>query len=420
MSDIEESVTAQVRSLYERFPFPAPYASDMPPAVDGLMSYTWVYYHTMHQYRPPQGRRIVDAGCGTGETLRRYALNNPGADLLGFDLSEASLRRAAAKVEAIPGVTVRLEHRDILRLEPPDRPYDLVSCTGVLHHLADPLKGLKNLAPWLAPDGIFSIYLYSAYARKEIEMAAQAIRMLCGPQEPLDRRLEVARRFFRALPPDHFLLDLSRFDFSVDGWIEKDEHLADMYLHPREVLYSLDQVLDLLDAAGLELVRFYDEAAWDLQRLLPDEELHRRTMFLTRRQKYQLADLLNPRPAYIFIARHQGAATARPPADAELPALWPVLSPVVTWVERRPAAPFPGIASETLLEVHGFTPQTYRMDATAVRLLERCDGSRTVDELAAEGAAAEGVAADEALPRYRALFATLHQRGIILMSPTRR
>jgi len=407
----EAAITEEVRALYEKYPFPGPYASEKPPQLDGMTSYTYVCYQAFREYRSHQGRRILDAGCGTGETLRRYALNNPGATLVGFDLSQASLDLAAEKLGRVEGVEWHLEQRDLLELAPPKEPFDLVSCTGVLHHLADPLKGLRNLVPYLKRDGIFAIYLYSAYARREIEMAAEIIRMLCGPQESMDKRIDVARRFFRGLPAGHFLLDQAKFETDVRDWIERDEHLADMYLHPREINYTFDMVLELLDGAGLEIVRFYDEEAWDLERLLPDEDLRRRTMFMSRRQKYRLADLLHPRPSYIFMARHKAYTPSRTVGDV------PLISPVAAWVTRRPAVARPSIPPDTMIEVLGFAHRSYRLDGDAVEALALCDGARTVDEVADARAAATGADVATARKINRTLFTTLEKQGIVLMKP---
>src|SRR5205823_6166894 len=38
--------------------------------------------------------------------------------------------------------------------------FDVVLCMGVLHHLADPALGLRQLARHLAPDGVLFLYLY--------------------------------------------------------------------------------------------------------------------------------------------------------------------------------------------------------------------------------------------------------------------
>ena len=376
-------ITEQVRSLYEQFPFPGPYASSQQAVLDATVSYTWVCYQGLGVYRRPQGRRLLDAGCGSGETLLRYAVNNPGLSLTGYDLSAASLELARRKLDGVAGAEVTLEQRNLLDLPLPGRTFDLVSCTGVLHHLADPKRGLRNLVPYLAPDGLFSIYLYPQYLRREIAMVSRIVRLLCPEEEPLPERIGVARQLLSGLGPDHFLVDRRRIGFDTLAWVERDEHLADMYLHPQELTYTYEGVAELLDDAGLELVRFYDEPEWDLERLLPHPDLRERARTLPLHSRRILADLLNPRPAYIFLAARKGWARGPERGGDELPRLIPVLSPVVSFVQRRPALAYRNIPPETYVEVAEVPSRKYRLDPLSEAVLGWVDGQRTAAQVAA-------------------------------------
>ena len=56
-----------------------------------------------------------------------------------------------------------------------DRKFDIIECVGVLHHMKDPLKGLKVLLNLLEPQGFMKLGLYSDIARQDIEQARQLI-----------------------------------------------------------------------------------------------------------------------------------------------------------------------------------------------------------------------------------------------------
>jgi SAM-dependent methyltransferase len=415
MNRSQADVTAQVRDLYETYPFPGPYASAAPPTLDATMSYTWVCYRALGQYRTPAGRLLLDAGCGSGETLRRYAANNPGMRLVGYDVSQASLDLARTKLAALPGVDFVLERRDLLELPAPTLRFDLISCTGVLHHLADPLRGLRNLRPYLKADGLFSIYLYPEYARREINMVARILRLLCEPGEPLAARVQVARQLIGGLPPKHFLIDYSRFGFDTLAFIERDEHLADMFLHPQEIDYTYEQVIELLDAADLELVCFYDSAAWDLERLLPGAELVERARRLSLHEQRILADLLNPRSAYIFLAGPKGRVQPPPRSLDDLPLQVPVLSPITSLTQTRPMLPLRNIAPETYVEVHETPPRRYRLDPLSEAVLGWIDGRRTAGQVAASVAAQDkGGRVDAML--ILAQIANLEREGVLMLA----
>ena len=46
--------------------------------------------------------------------------------------------------------------------------YDMISCSGVLHHLNNPSEGLASLVKHLRPNGVINLALYRATARKTI------------------------------------------------------------------------------------------------------------------------------------------------------------------------------------------------------------------------------------------------------------
>ena len=48
--------------------------------------------------------------------------------------------------------------------------FDLIVSTGVLHHLADPLAGMKALGGCLRPDGAIGVMLYAKYGRIGVEL----------------------------------------------------------------------------------------------------------------------------------------------------------------------------------------------------------------------------------------------------------
>lgn len=102
----------------------------------------------MLELRP--GLRILDAGCGTGETLGwLHEAVRPGGSVSGIDLSAAHV--AAARRCAPWGVEV-LEG-DVSQPELPAASLDLVWCVNTLNHLRDPVTALGSLAALLVPGG---------------------------------------------------------------------------------------------------------------------------------------------------------------------------------------------------------------------------------------------------------------------------
>ncbi len=74
-----------------------------------------------------------------------------------------------------------------------ERRFDLIVCTGVLHHLADPDAGLRALRSVLKPDGAMYLMVYAPYGRTGVYMLQDYCRRLgIGTSEreidDLDRR----------------------------------------------------------------------------------------------------------------------------------------------------------------------------------------------------------------------------------------
>jgi SAM-dependent methyltransferase len=96
------------------------------------------------------GMRILDAGCGTGEALRwLHESVVPNGSVVGVDLSAAHVE--AARRHLPPGITIL--QADLLEAPLPAQSIDLIWCVNTIHHVRDPLRGIKRLASLLRPGG---------------------------------------------------------------------------------------------------------------------------------------------------------------------------------------------------------------------------------------------------------------------------
>jgi SAM-dependent methyltransferase len=115
------------------------------------------FFDYMSPYGPGffRGKRVLDAGCGSGRHAY-YAAQN-GAEVWAIDLGPAVevARRNTADCDAVHVVQADL-HR------PPFAPesFDFIYSIGVLHHLPDPEAAFRRLLQFLKPGGDIHIYLY--------------------------------------------------------------------------------------------------------------------------------------------------------------------------------------------------------------------------------------------------------------------
>jgi SAM-dependent methyltransferase len=96
------------------------------------------------------GMRILDAGCGTGEALAwLFDAVKPAGTVAGIDLSEAHVRAARRRAPA----QMQIHQGDLLNAPLAPASFDFIWCTNTIHHLHDPLAGVKCLMSLLRPGG---------------------------------------------------------------------------------------------------------------------------------------------------------------------------------------------------------------------------------------------------------------------------
>ena len=101
---------------------------------------------------PLKGQRVLDVGCSGG--ILADAMARKGADVLGIDLAEKSLK--VAQLHALEAgtsqITYRLVAAEALAAEMPDH-FDVVTCMEMLEHVPDPASVVQACARLAKPGG---------------------------------------------------------------------------------------------------------------------------------------------------------------------------------------------------------------------------------------------------------------------------
>jgi hypothetical protein len=125
----------------------------------------------------------------------------------------------------------------------------VIFAAGVLHHLADPFAGWRQLLAILAPEGFMNIGLYSARAREDV-VAAQRFLAAKG-YKPTPDDIHRCRNEFELLPAESSLSRIMTFvDFySLSG-------LRDLLFHVQEQSTNLPQIARFLTDNELQFLGF--------------------------------------------------------------------------------------------------------------------------------------------------------------------
>ncbi|MEB3293288.1 MAG: methyltransferase domain-containing protein, partial [Synechococcales bacterium] len=162
--NLSEADLEKLRQHFNQAPYPRIPLETVPtePYILYLHNLTTAYYRCHQKVVTPQGKVILDAGCGTGYKSLALAKSNPGAKIIGVDLSEDSVelakqRLAFHKVENVEFYAIALEELPTLGMT-----FDYINCDEVLYLIPDPIAGLNALRSVLKPEGILRANFHSA------------------------------------------------------------------------------------------------------------------------------------------------------------------------------------------------------------------------------------------------------------------
>ena len=121
-----------------------------------------------------RGKRVLDAGCGSGLALR--LASEAGAEVSGVD---ATPELVAIARERVAGGDVRVG--DIESLPFGDREFDAVFAFNAIQYAENPMNALRELRRVAKPDGMVVIGQWGDVTRCETESLFKALRALAQP-----------------------------------------------------------------------------------------------------------------------------------------------------------------------------------------------------------------------------------------------
>ena len=232
VKEVNNRVSRMVQTTYERYPYPR--WTSLPKVTRSKYS-DWLrscYPHFTALSNKDRLDTLV-AGCGTGQHPVVLATRFSGLDVTAIDLSNASLAYAQRQASLHGATNIHFVRCDILDVGALDRKFDLIESVGVLHHMEDPVAGLRALLAVLKPGGILKLGLYSKMARDDVnsvralipatsnisddQIRALRYGLLCGLQKGERSSLYEIRDFYTLYECRDLLFHPQEHQFTIDS-----------------------------------------------------------------------------------------------------------------------------------------------------------------------------------------------------------
>ncbi len=249
-----------VEEQYVHHPYPEP-GDDIPTSLQSFdyrpLRSRALWRVVLAEGRPRRELNILVPGCGSMEAAV-LAFQNPESHVTGVDFSRASIAHEEKLRERHQLSNLRLSAMDLLEVATLDQSFDLIVCSGVLHHIPDPAAGLRALASVLDPShGAMILMLYGRFARGGIYALQDAFRRMRVPRTT--EGVALVRSIIERLPPHH----PGRKYYEISPEMDSDAAIVDTFLHARDIAFSVPELLDFVETNGLRFQGWLDGSTYN-------------------------------------------------------------------------------------------------------------------------------------------------------------
>ncbi|MFT5082228.1 MAG: ubiquinone/menaquinone biosynthesis C-methylase UbiE/Flp pilus assembly protein TadD [Lentisphaeria bacterium] len=254
LTAIDDKVSLEVQRHYEEHPYPR-WNNTSIQEIEHIARFVTNFCPHVKNKLPIQMNdpktAILIAGSGTGNQPINMALRFPESRITAFDISRRSLAYATIKANEFGIHNIDFYHADILNLPISLGKFYYMECCGVLHHMADPIKGWGKLLELLEPGGVMKVAVYSAMARIEISKEREKIRQL--KLKPTAKNIRNYREALMIKTPIHPVVSMFSDFYSLS-------ECRDLLFHQHEKCYTWSEIELACQALHVEFLGLVDNA----------------------------------------------------------------------------------------------------------------------------------------------------------------
>ena len=273
-----QELSSVLKQQYDNLPYPQIPIEKSP---DGLYNSLFIhnlvtsYYLYKQQIIDTNNKIILDAGCGSGWKSLVLAKANPGAKVVGIDLSPESVKIAQHRLNYHGYNNAEFYAIEIEQLGQLGYQFDYINCDEVIYLLPSPSEGLQALKSVLKPEGIIRINFHSYYQRFHF-LKAQKLFQLMGLFEsnPEEMEVEIVLETMQSLKDktdlkkNTWLNNFSSFNLGSD---KCQESVLMNYLLQGDKAYTIPEIFQLLGQTELEFLSMVNWRHWNVRELFNDQ-----------------------------------------------------------------------------------------------------------------------------------------------------
>ncbi len=232
---------------------------------------TTPYYLRYQKVFNPEGALILDAGCGSGYKSLMLAEANPGAKIVGVDLSEESVKMARERLKHHQFENVEFHALTIEELPSLGLEFDYINCDEVLYLVPDAVTALQAMGQVLKPRGIIRANLHSSLQRAAFFRAQEVFSMMgLMDSNPEEMEMKLIQEIMGELK-DGVDLKNRAWNPSYEG-----ENVAELLLANHLLVgdkgFRMRDMFEMINQAGLDFINMVNWRQWSLEGLFKDPQ----------------------------------------------------------------------------------------------------------------------------------------------------
>jgi ubiquinone/menaquinone biosynthesis C-methylase UbiE len=229
------------------------------------------HFHQMQERIPEpivRGKMGIDIGSGCGYDTNIMARDNPKVKIVSLEISDGVYKTKKITQDL---KNINIIKGSILHLPLKENTFDFGYSYGVLHHIPEPEKGLKELARILKDGSPVFLYLYEDHSEDRIKywsikiinmvrkittkLSAPFLYMICFLLSPvIILFFTYPSKIMKKFKPLHPLAEKVPFNFGTHFFSLAGD-LYDRFAAPIEHRFSREEVLELFKKSGFSSIK---------------------------------------------------------------------------------------------------------------------------------------------------------------------